>query len=117
MLAELCSMRGCRVAGARPPTVRNEDAGLLLPAIESSSSASRSGGSVPVGDINRRRRKKKVVLELGGNARRVVHRDADLPLMQRNAASVALLLAGKTCLGTADLVEHSVYGKFITDFW
>lgn len=72
-------------------------------------------GSAPVGwQIKNRAGKKKVLLELGGNAGVIVHRDADLAYAAERCVAGGFVYAGQTCISVQRiLVEKSVHGRFI----
>ncbi len=64
-------------------------------------------GSAPVGwDLKRRAGRKKVVLELGGNAANLVHRDADLDLAAERLTAGAFAYAGQSCISVQRVYAH-----------
>jgi glyceraldehyde-3-phosphate dehydrogenase (NADP+) len=75
-------------------------------------------GSASVGwQIKKNAGKKKVLLELGGNAGVIVHKDADLAYAAERSVAGGFGYAGQTCISVQRiLVERSAYGKF-TDFF
>ena len=50
--------------------------------------------------------KKKVLLELGGNAAVIVHRDADTALAATRIAAGGNVQAGQTCISTQRVIVH-----------
>jgi acyl-CoA reductase-like NAD-dependent aldehyde dehydrogenase len=75
-------------------------------------------GSAAVGwQIKKNAGKKKVLLELGGNAGVIVHKDADLEYAAERCVAGGFGYAGQTCISVQRiLVEHSAYGKFMDLF-
>jgi len=71
-------------------------------------------GSPDVGwDLKARAGKKKVVLELGGNAAVVVHRDADIDDAVARIVFGAFYQSGQSCIGVQRIIVHSeVYDTF-----
>jgi acyl-CoA reductase-like NAD-dependent aldehyde dehydrogenase len=71
-------------------------------------------GSAPVGwQIKKNAGRKKVLLELGGNAGVIVHKDADLAYAAERSVAGGFGYAGQTCISVQRvLVEQSAYGKF-----
>ncbi|MHA7832870.1 MAG: aldehyde dehydrogenase family protein [Algiphilus sp.] len=71
-------------------------------------------GSPEVGwDLKARAGKKKVVLELGGNAAVVVHRDADLDDAVARIVFGAFYQSGQSCIGVQRIIVHSeIYDRF-----
>jgi len=112
LLAECVQLAGWPDGGLNVIPLSNEDAGLLV--TDDRIKLISFTGSVPVGwDIKRRAGKKKVVLELGGNAAVIVHRDADLDYAVSRCVTGGFAYAGQTCIAVQRiLVEHSVYGRF-----
>jgi acyl-CoA reductase-like NAD-dependent aldehyde dehydrogenase len=112
LLAECVQQAGWPDGGLNVLPLSNEDAGLLV--TDERIKLISFTGSVPVGwDIKRRAGKKKVVLELGGNAAVIVHRDADLAYAAERCVTGGFAYAGQTCISVQRiLVQDSVYGKF-----
>jgi len=112
LLAEFVQLAGWPDGGLNVIPLSNDDAGLLV--TDDRIKLISFTGSVPVGwDIKRRAGKKKVVLELGGNAAVIVHRDADLDYAVSRCVTGGFAYAGQTCIAVQRiLVEHSVYGRF-----
>ena len=112
LLAECVQQAGWPDGGFNVLPLSNEDAVLLV--TDDRIKLISFTGSVPVGwDIKRRAGKKKVVLELGGNAGAIVHRDADLEYAAERCIAGSFGYAGQTCISVQRiLVEDSVYGKF-----
>jgi acyl-CoA reductase-like NAD-dependent aldehyde dehydrogenase len=75
-------------------------------------------GSAAVGwMLKQKAGKKRVLLELGGNAAVIVHRDADLPFAAERCAVGGFTYAGQTCISVQRVfVERSVYESFVGDF-
>lgn len=71
-------------------------------------------GSPDVGwDLKARAGKKKVVLELGGNAAVVVHRDADIDDAVARIVFGAFYQSGQSCIGVQRIIVHrDVYDTF-----
>jgi acyl-CoA reductase-like NAD-dependent aldehyde dehydrogenase len=90
----------------------NEDASLLV--TDDRLKMISFTGSASVGwQIKKNAGKKKVLLELGGNAGVIVHKDADLAYAAERSVAGGFGYAGQTCISVQRiLVEHSVYGKF-----
>jgi acyl-CoA reductase-like NAD-dependent aldehyde dehydrogenase len=90
----------------------NEDASLLV--TDNRLKMISFTGSASVGwQIKKNAGKKKVLLELGGNAGVIVHKDADLAYAAERSVAGGFGYAGQTCISVQRiLVEHSVYGKF-----
>jgi acyl-CoA reductase-like NAD-dependent aldehyde dehydrogenase len=116
LLAETIQQAGWPDGALNVLPLSNEDASLLV--TDDRIKLISFTGSVPVGwDIKKRAGKKKVVLELGGNAGVIVHRDADLGYAAQRCVAGGFAYAGQTCISVQRiLVEHSVYGKFIDLF-
>ena len=112
LLAECVQQAGWPDGGLNVLPLSNEDAGLFV--TDERIKLISFTGSVPVGwDIKRRAGKKKVVLELGGNAAVIVHRDADLAYAAERCVTGGFAYAGQTCISVQRiLVQDSVYGKF-----
>lgn len=61
--------------------------------------------------------KKPVVLELGGNAAAIVHKDADLDLAVRACVTGAFTYAGQVCISVQRVMVHdSIYKAFTERF-
>lgn len=61
--------------------------------------------------------KKKVVLELGGNAGLMVHKDADIEFAANRAAMGAFSYAGQICISVQRIYIHEeVYDAFMDEF-
>jgi aldehyde dehydrogenase (NAD+) len=58
-------------------------------------------------DIKAAHPRKQVVLELGGNAAAIVHRDADLPAAAMAIAMGGFVQAGQTCIATQRVLVHA----------
>ncbi len=90
----------------------NEDASLLV--TDDRLRMISFTGSAAVGwQIKKNAGKKKVLLELGGNAGVIVHKDADLAYAAERSVAGGFGYAGQSCISVQRiLVEHSAYGKF-----
>jgi acyl-CoA reductase-like NAD-dependent aldehyde dehydrogenase len=112
LLAEAVQQAGWPDGGLNVLPLSNEDAGLLV--TDERIKLISFTGSAPVGwQIKRNAGKKKVILELGGNAGVIVHRDADLQYAADRCVAGGFAYAGQTCISVQRiLVERSVYGKF-----
>lgn len=112
LLAEVVQFAGWPDGGLNVLPLSNEDAELLV--IDDRIKLVSFTGSAPVGwAIKNKARKKKVVLELGGNAGVIVHRDCDLAYAADRCVTGGFSYAGQSCISVQRiLVEHSVYGEF-----
>jgi glyceraldehyde-3-phosphate dehydrogenase (NADP+) len=64
-------------------------------------------GSAAVGwELKAQAGRKKVVLELGGNAANIVHRDADLDMAARRLVAGAFSYAGQSCISVQRVLAH-----------
>ena len=72
-------------------------------------------GSPAVGwDLKTRAGKKKVVLELGGNAAAVVHKDADMEAALQKLIVGGFAYSGQVCIHTQRILVHeSLYPEFL----
>jgi acyl-CoA reductase-like NAD-dependent aldehyde dehydrogenase len=91
----------------------NEDAGVLV-TDERLKMISFTGSAAVGWQIKKNAGKKKVLLELGGNAGVIVHKDADLEYAADRCVAGGFGYAGQTCISVQRiLVEQSAYGKFM----
>jgi acyl-CoA reductase-like NAD-dependent aldehyde dehydrogenase len=91
----------------------NEDAGVLV-TDERLKMISFTGSAAIGWQIKKNAGKKKVLLELGGNAGVIVHKDADLEYAADRCVAGGFGYAGQTCISVQRiLVEQSAYGKFM----
>jgi acyl-CoA reductase-like NAD-dependent aldehyde dehydrogenase len=112
LLAEAVQQAGWPDGGLNVLPVSNEDAGLLV-SDERIKLISFTGSAAVGWQIKKNCGKKKVVLELGGNAGVIVHRDADLAYAADRCVVGGFSYAGQTCISVQRiLVEHSAFGKF-----
>ena len=112
MLAEVVQQAGWPDGGLNVLPLSNEDAGLLV-SDDRLKMISFTGSAAVGWQIKRNAGKKKVVLELGGNAGVIVHKDADLGYAAERCVTGGFSYAGQTCISVQRiLVEHSVFGKF-----
>jgi len=112
LLAETVQQAGWPDGGLNVLPLADEDAGLLV-TDERLKMISFTGSAAVGWEIKRRAGKKKVLLELGGNAGVIVHRDADLAYAADRCVAGGFAYAGQTCISVQRiLVEHSVCGKF-----
>lgn len=115
MLAEVAQQAGWPDGGLNVLPLANEEAGLLV-SDERLKMISFTGSAAVGWQIKRNAGKKKVLLELGGNAGVIVHKDADLAYAAERCVAGGFSYAGQTCISVQRiLVERSVFGKF-TDF-
>lgn len=115
MLAEVVQQAGWPDGGLNVLPLANEEAGLLV-SDERLKMISFTGSAAVGWQIKRNAGKKKVLLELGGNAGVIVHKDADLAYAAERCVAGGFSYAGQTCISVQRiLVERSVFGKF-TDF-
>jgi acyl-CoA reductase-like NAD-dependent aldehyde dehydrogenase len=72
-------------------------------------------GSPAVGwDMKQRAGKKKVVLELGGNAAAIVHKDADMDAALKKLIVGGFAYSGQVCIHTQRILVHeSLYPEFL----
>src|SRR5215475_13946664 len=112
LLAEAVQQAGWPDGALNVLPLSNEDAGLLVS--DDRLKMISFTGSAPVGwQIKKNSGKKKVVLELGGNAGVIVHKDADLEYAAERCVTGGFGYAGQTCIAVQRiLVEHSAYGRF-----
>jgi acyl-CoA reductase-like NAD-dependent aldehyde dehydrogenase len=112
LLAEAVQQAGWPDGGLNVLPLSNEDAGLLV-SDERIKLISFTGSAAVGWQIKKNCGKKKVVLELGGNAGVIVHRDADLAYAADRCVVGGFSYAGQTCISVQRiLVEHSAFGKF-----
>jgi acyl-CoA reductase-like NAD-dependent aldehyde dehydrogenase len=113
LLAETVQQAGWPDGALNVLPLSNEDASVLV--TDDRLKLISFTGSAPVGwEIKRRAGKKKVILELGGNAGVIVHRDADLPYAAERCVAGGFAYAGQTCISVQRImVERSVIGQFI----
>jgi acyl-CoA reductase-like NAD-dependent aldehyde dehydrogenase len=113
LLAEAVQQAGWPDGALNVLPLSNEDAGLLV-TDERLKLISFTGSAAVGWQIKKDAGKKKVVLELGGNAGVIVHRDADLAYAADRCVAGSFANAGQTCISVQRiLVERSVYDKFI----
>jgi len=111
-LAEAVQQAGWPDGGLNVLPLSNEDAGMLV-SDERLKMISFTGSAAVGWDIKKNAGKKKVILELGGNAGVIVHRDADLAYAAERCVAGGFAYAGQTCISVQRiLVERSVCGKF-----
>src|SRR5215467_3901268 len=112
LLAEAVQQAGWPDGALNVLPLSNEDAGLLVS--DERLKLISFTGSAPVGwDIKRRAGKKKVILELGGNAGVIVHRDTDLAYAAERCVAGGFGYAGQTCISVQRiLVEQTVLSRF-----
>jgi acyl-CoA reductase-like NAD-dependent aldehyde dehydrogenase len=112
LLAEAVQQAGWPDGGLNVLPLSNEDAGSLV-SDERIKLISFTGSAAVGWQIKKNCGKKKVVLELGGNAGVIVHRDADLAYAADRCVVGGFSYAGQTCISVQRiLVEHSAFGKF-----
>ena len=112
LMAEVVQQAGWPDGGLNVLPLSNDDASLLV--TDDRLKLISFTGSAAVGwQIKKNAGKKKVVLELGGNAGVIVHRDADVTYAAERCVAGGFGYAGQTCISVQRiLVEQSVYGKF-----
>jgi glyceraldehyde-3-phosphate dehydrogenase (NADP+) len=112
LLAEAVEQAGLPDGAFNVLPLSNEDAGVLV--TDDRIKLISFTGSAPVGwEIKRNAGKKKVVLELGGNAGVIVHRDADLAWAAERCVTGGFAYAGQTCISVQRiLVERPAFTKF-----
>ncbi len=115
MLAEVAQQAGWPDGGLNVLPLANEEAGLLV-SDERLKMISFTGSAAVGWQVKRNAGKKKVLLELGGNAGVIVHKDADLSYAAERCVAGGFSYAGQTCISVQRiLVERSVFTPF-TDF-
>jgi acyl-CoA reductase-like NAD-dependent aldehyde dehydrogenase len=112
LMAEVIQQAGWPDGGLNVLPLSNDDASLLV--TDDRLKMISFTGSASVGwQIKKNSGKKKVVLELGGNAGVIVHKDADVAYAAERCVAGGFGYAGQTCISVQRiLVEQSVYGKF-----
>jgi len=112
LLAETVQQAGWPDGALNVLPLSNEDASVLV--TDDRLKLISFTGSAPVGwEIKRRAGKKKVILELGGNAGVIVHRDADLPYAAERCVAGGFAYAGQSCISVQRImVERSVISQF-----
>src|ERR1700751_2340432 len=112
LLAEVVQQAGWPDGALNVLPLSNEGASLLV--TDDRLKMISFTGSTTVGwQIKKNSGKKKVVLELGGNAGVMVHRDTDVAYAADRCVAGGFGYAGQTCISVQRiLVEQSVYGKF-----
>jgi glyceraldehyde-3-phosphate dehydrogenase (NADP+) len=75
-------------------------------------------GSPPVGwELKQRARKKRMVLELGGNAGVIIHKDADIEHAVERCVLGGFSYAGQSCISVQRiLLENSIHDRFLELF-
>ena len=112
LLAEIVEQAGWPDGALSVLPLSNENAALLVED-ERVKMISFTGSAAVGWDLKRRSDKKKVILELGGNAAVLIHKDADLRYAAERCASGGFAYAGQSCVSVQRiLVERSVYGAF-----
>ncbi len=112
LLAEVVEQAGWPDGALSVIPFSNEDAGLLV-ADERVKMLTFTGSAAVGWDLKRRSGKKKVILELGGNAAVLIHRDADLAYAAERCVSGGFAYAGQSCISVQRiLVERSVHARF-----
>jgi len=112
LLAEVVEQAGWPDGALSVIPFSNEDAGFLV-GDERIRMISFTGSAAVGWDIKRRSGKKKVILELGGNAAVLIHKDADLAYAAERCVSGGFGYAGQSCISVQRiLVERSVCGRF-----
>ena len=90
----------------------NEDAASLV-ADERLKLLSFTGSAIVGWQLKRDAGKKRVVLELGGNAAVIVHRDADLEHAVARCTSGAFTYAGQSCISVQRILVHAdIFDEF-----
>jgi len=116
LLAEAVQQAGWPDGGLNVLPLSTENAGLLV--ADDRIKLISFTGSASVGwGIKRNSGKKKVILELGGNAGVIVHRDADIAYAAERCVMGGFSYAGQSCISVQRiLVERSVCGQFTEMF-
>src|SRR5581483_8895982 len=114
MLAELFEQAGTPPGAINVLPLTNEDASFLVE--DERIRMLTFTGSIAVGwELRRLAGKKRVVLELGGNAAAIVHRDADLEYAAQRCASGAFSYAGQSCVSVQRIFVHEAVKEKFTE--
>jgi len=112
LLAKLILEAGWPPAALSVLPLTNEDAGFLV-ADERIKLLSFTGSAAVGWQLKRNAGKKRVVLELGGNAAVIVHRDADIEQAVERCVSGAFTYAGQSCISVQRILVHaSIFNQF-----
>ncbi len=113
LLAQMVQEAGWPAGALNVLPLSNEDAGVLV-TDERIRLLSFTGSAAVGWELKRRAGKKRVVLELGGNAGVIVHRDADLAYAAERCATGGFSYAGQSCISVQRIfVERSVVERFV----
>ncbi len=116
LLGEILTASGMTPGQINIVTLPNELAGRLV-ADDRIQLVSFTGSAAVGWDIKARSGKKRVVLELGGNAGVIVHRDADLSAAIPAIAMGGFSNAGQSCISVQRILVHeSIYDDFKSKF-
>jgi acyl-CoA reductase-like NAD-dependent aldehyde dehydrogenase len=115
LLAQLVAESGWPAGALSVLPLSNEDAAPLV--ADDRLKLLTFTGSAAVGwELKRRAGKKRVVLELGGIAGCILHRDADLAFAAERCVFGGFSYAGQSCISVQRVfVERSVYDKFLAE--
>ncbi|HMK29132.1 MAG TPA: aldehyde dehydrogenase family protein [Terriglobales bacterium] len=112
MLAEIVQQVGWPDGALNVLPLSNQDADPLI-TDERPRLLTFTGSAAAGWQLKQRAGKKKVVLELGGNAGVIVHKDADLSYAAQRSVSGGFSYAGQSCISVQRiLVEKTVFEKF-----
>ncbi|MDT8067391.1 MAG: aldehyde dehydrogenase family protein [Terriglobia bacterium] len=105
MLAKLFEEAGTPAGAINVLPLANEDASLLVQ--DTRARMLTFTGSITVGwELRNIAGRKRVLLELGGNAAAIVHRDADLEYAAQRCATGAFSYAGQSCVSVQRIFVH-----------
>lgn len=105
MLAELFEQAGTPPGAINVLPLANDDAGYIVE--DNRMRMLTFTGSITVGwELRKLAGRKKVVLELGGNAAAIIHKDADLEYAAERCASGAFSYAGQSCVSIQRIFVH-----------
>jgi len=112
LLAKLILDAGWPKSALSVLPLSNQDAGVLV-ADERIKLLSFTGSAAVGWQLKRNAGKKRVVLELGGNAAVIVHRDADVEHAISRCVSGAFSYAGQSCISVQRILVHAeVFDRF-----
>lgn len=116
LLAKIVEESGWPAGALNVLPLENEDAERLV-ADDRMKLLSFTGSAAVGWRLKQKAGKKRVLLELGGNAAVIVHKDADLPFAAERCAQGGFTYAGQTCISVQRVfVERSAYEPFLREF-
>jgi acyl-CoA reductase-like NAD-dependent aldehyde dehydrogenase len=116
LLAKIVEKSGWPAGALNVLPLENEDAERLV-ADDRLKLLSFTGSAAVGWRLKQKAGKKRVLLELGGNAAVIIHKDADLPFAAERCAQGGFTYAGQTCISVQRVfVERSVHELFLEEF-